>query len=189
MAIRSGHGNGAGVPRVEVLPPDELPLGVPVAPAGPSAPEPAGERDQHGRFIAGARTAARRGAHVANDNRRAKAAQLALLTDLGLHGEPTALAPYLADARAFSVAEKARLARQVGGGVCEGSAALMVDSAALASAAGRAAYAAGDPALGARLTAEARSNLLGAHELCAREAKSRPTSNDPMWSFLQGKTK
>jgi hypothetical protein len=25
MALRSGHGNGAGSPHVEVLPPDELP--------------------------------------------------------------------------------------------------------------------------------------------------------------------
>jgi hypothetical protein len=29
MALRAGHGNGAGSPRVEVLPADELPVGTP----------------------------------------------------------------------------------------------------------------------------------------------------------------
>ena len=38
MALRSGHGSGAGVPRIEVAPADELPQPVAVAPAEPVAP-------------------------------------------------------------------------------------------------------------------------------------------------------
>lgn len=171
--LRISHGSGASsaLVRVEVCPADELPAGVPAAQDGHPAPLPtAGPRRQGGqrtRFNAETARAAGRAS-------AAKRAELAALRNLGLRdAEPAALAPYLADARAFSVAERARLARSVGGGVCEGSAALLVDAGALATAASRAAYAAGDAALGARLSAEARSNLLGAHELCAREAKAR----------------
>ncbi len=39
MALRNGHGNGAGQPRVEVLPPDELPLGVQAIQQAPSRGE------------------------------------------------------------------------------------------------------------------------------------------------------
>jgi hypothetical protein len=182
MAIRTAHGKGArsAIVRAEVLPADELPQGVPQAPSGAAEPEPQGERDERGRWRKGARTwQSRAGKAVAR-----KRAELSALRELGLRGiEPEALAPFLADARAFSEAERARLARVVGGGTCEGSAALLVDAAALATAASRAAYAAGDPALGARLSAEARSNLLGAHELCAREAKARPKQR-PAWMDL-----
>jgi hypothetical protein len=53
MVLRSGHGNGAGSPRIEVLPVDELPPGVqapPLASAGD-------ERRPDGTFAPGARTA------------------------------------------------------------------------------------------------------------------------------------
>jgi len=52
MALRAGHGKGAGVPRIEVLPADELPLGA-------QAPEQAtgrAERRPDGTFAPGART-------------------------------------------------------------------------------------------------------------------------------------
>jgi hypothetical protein len=167
---------GAAIVRVEVLPPDELPAGVPQASAGPCEPEPAGERDERGRFRTGARTQQARGGRAVAAQRES----VAMLRGLGLRdAQPAALAPYLSDAQAFSEAERARLARAVGGGICEGSAALLVDAGALATAASRAAYAAGDAALGARLSAEARSNLLGAHELCAREAQRRPKRPGP----------
>jgi hypothetical protein len=187
MALRFAHGRGArsAIVRVETLPADELPAGV-AAPVGasalpPIAPAKPRPRGKGRRFDA---TTAR----LAGDKGRAAQAAIrqavALLAGLGLRdAQPAALAPFLSDARAFSEHERARLARVVGGGVCEGSAALLVDAAALATAASRAAYAAGDAALGARLSAEARSNLLGAHELCAREAKARPASR-PAW--MQG---
>jgi hypothetical protein len=53
-----------------------------------------------------------------------------------------------------------------------------MQQAALAMAASRAAYAKGDLALGAKLGAEVRSCLLGARELCVREAQSRPDPED-----------
>jgi hypothetical protein len=115
---------------------------------------------------------------------RERGPRLALLAGLGLQGlTPEFLAGFLKAADEFSEAERTRLARVIGGGVCEGSAALLVDAGALATAASRAAYATGDAALGARLSAEARSNLLGAHELCAREAKGRPRAQ-PAWMDL-----
>lgn len=176
--IRTAHGNGArsALVRVETPPVDELAAGVPAPPSEttPAAlasaakrmsdPDPAARR-------AAAQALARRRHEVSAERKP----NLALLRRLGLHGKPdVALAPYLEAAVEFSDDERGRLARVVGGGTCEGSAALLVDAGALASAASRAAYANGDPALGARLSAEARSNLLGAHELTAREAAARP---------------
>jgi hypothetical protein len=45
MTLRTGHGNGKGTPRVEVLPVDELPVGI-QAPASPVPP-----RDAAGRLL------------------------------------------------------------------------------------------------------------------------------------------
>lgn len=175
MVLRTGHGKGAGSPRIEVMPADELPQGLPQAPAGPPVPELPGERDERGRFLPGARTQQSRGARAAN----AKAEQLALLTGLGLLGtEPAALKPFLDAAGEFSRAEVVRLAQVVGGGHCGNAPASMVDSAALQLAASRAAYAQGDLALGSRLANDSRQNLLAAHELAAREAKARPRAPD-----------
>lgn len=56
----------------------------------------------------------------------------------------------------------------------------MVQSAGLALAASRAAYAISDPALGAKLADSARTQLLTAWELTARAAGARPKANlDP----------
>lgn len=172
MALRTGHGRGAGSPRVEVLPPDELPAGVP-APAGePLPPPPAVERTASGRVVAGegARELARRGGLA----KAAKAKQLRSLEGLGIRGAaPEWLAPYLSDALEFVAHELARLAQTVGGGTCGASPASMVQTAALQQAASRAAFASGDLKLGSKLGNDARQNLLAAHELCAREAVAR----------------
>lgn len=173
MTLRSGHGNGAGVPRIEVLPADEQPRGIP-APAGPPAPSrPEVARrsdgtvaDRHAAIELG-----RRGGLA----RAAKAAQLRALTKLGLLGAtPDLLKPYLDAALEFAEHEVARLARECGGGVCPNNASALVLAGARAMAGSCAAYAAGDLALGARLGAELRSHLLGARELCVKEAQSRP---------------
>lgn len=58
MALRTGHGNGAGVPRVEVLPVDELPAGV----QAPTLDSARHERTPDGRFAPGARTVQSAGA-------------------------------------------------------------------------------------------------------------------------------
>lgn len=177
--IRTSHGNGAktALARVETPPVDELAAGVPAPEdaAGKAALADASQR-MHDADPAARRKAAQELARRRHEVAKQRGPSLALLRRLGMRSAPdAALVPYLESAVEFSEHERARLARVVGGGTCEGSAALMVDAAALASAASRAAYANGDPALGARLSAEARSNLLGAHELCAREATARPT--------------
>jgi hypothetical protein len=98
---------------------------------------------------------------------------------LGLRGKPPkALAPFLDDAEQFAKYETARLAKTVGGGVCEGAPASFVQSAALQLAGSRAAFAAGDMALGSRLADASRQNLLAAFELCAREAVARAAADD-----------
>ena len=77
MALRSGHGKGAGRPHVEVTPADEAPVGVP----GPARPVAA--RDASGRFVPGTGTTAlaRAGGEAAAQSR-----QLAAL--LGLWEPP-----------------------------------------------------------------------------------------------------
>ena len=107
--------------------------------------------------------------------RAAKAKQLRALVKLGLLGVvPAALSPYIDAAQEFADAEVERLARECGGGICPQNAAALVQQAALAMAGSRAAYAAGDLTLGARLGVEVRQNLLGARELTVREAQGRP---------------
>jgi hypothetical protein len=175
MALRSGHGNGAGLPRIEVLPVDEQPVGVPEPSRKPPLAEPANARLPNGRLAEGqaARELGRRGGLA----RAAKAAQLRALTGLGLLGAtPESLKPFLEAANQFAAAEVERLARECGGGVCPQNAAALVQSAALAMAGSREAYARGDALAGARLGAEVRSNLLGARELTVLEAKSRRPS-------------
>jgi len=173
VTLRSGHGSGAGSPRVEVLPADEQPVGVP-APGG-SVPraQAAGARRSNGQ-IADSQAASelgRRGGLA----RAAKALQLKALTGLGLLGAtPEVLRPYLDAANDFAEAEVERLARECGGGVCPQNAAALVLAGARAMAGSCAAYATGDLALGGRLGAEIRSSLLGARELCVREAQARP---------------
>lgn len=84
MALRTGHGNGAGVPRIEVLPPDELPL--PATASGISPAAPPAERGPAGRLVAGqaARELARRGGFA----KAAKERQLRALQGVGLRGTP-----------------------------------------------------------------------------------------------------
>lgn len=164
MTLRNGHGNGAGTPRIETLPVDELPAGVPAA---STTPKPA--RDESGRFLAGhpATIAQARAAGQARRATTALAHTLAVTTD-----DPT-WRGFLKQAEAFRRAQVRRLAAHVGGGECGPAPAALVASAALALAGSRLAYSRGDLTAGARLSAEVRQHLLGAHELAAREAQAR----------------
>jgi hypothetical protein len=173
MALRTGHGNGAGVPRVEVLPVDELPAGVP-ADAGADSRTAATEA---GRFAPGNRRSVLGG--------RAKRGTSRLTARLGLAtlAEGDAFAPYRRAAATFRRVQCAELARTVGGGVCGPGPSSVVASAALALAWSRylsdEAARTGDPELAmrsARLGETSRQHLLAAHELCAREAAARPTT-------------
>src|SRR4051812_11251993 len=165
---------GRALVHVEPARADELPRGVP-APAPSADPaKPTTSRGSFGAVQAGteeARALARKGALA----RWAKARQLRALEGLGLRGAaPAALSPYLEDAEQFAKRETERLAVTVGGGVCEGAPASMIQSAALQLAGSRAAFASGDTALGSRLANDSRQNLLAAFELCSREAAARP---------------
>jgi len=172
VTIRSAHGAAAALGRIAVVetsPIDELPAGVPAlnAPAQPA-------RDGLGRYRAGhpATIAAARAAG------RAKRDRTALAHTLGVASDDPAWRTYLGQAEAFRRAQVRLLAETVGGGRCGPAPAALVASAALALAASRFRYAQGEMTEGARLAAEVRANLLGAHELCAREAAARPC--DPM---------
>lgn len=176
--LRNGHGNGAGQPRIEVPPADELPQGVP---APMPVPMPAATRGEHGRLVPGAGTSEQ--ARRASQARWAKQRSTVRALDrLGLRGiAPEAIQPYLADAEEFAQHEIDRLARSVGGGECGAGPASMVQSSALQTAASRYLYALGfaendADKLGAasRLADSARQNLLAAHALAAKEAKARP---------------
>jgi hypothetical protein len=169
--MRAGHGTGAGQPRIEVLPPDELPDGVP-ADARAGSPS---DRGAAGRFAPGNALASLGGC--------AKRGTSRLTSRLGLAKLPEgdAFAPYRRAAATFRRVQCAELARAVGGGVCGPGPSSVVASAALALAWSRylsdQAAATGDPELAmrsARLGETSRQHLLAAHELCAREAQARP---------------
>lgn len=169
MTLRTGHGTGAGTPRVEVLPADELPAGVPAV-ARFDSPTDRGER---GKFAEGNSVAA------AGGRARAGHTRLARKLRLGESFSDPRFEPYAAAARGFRRAHVATLARTVGGGHCGPAPASIIASASLQLAGSRFAFEVlGDMALGSRLADASRQNLLAAHELCAREAQARP--RDPM---------
>ncbi len=185
MALRAGHGKGAGTPRVEVLPPDELPAGVQATEQAPAR----GERRQNGTFAKGARSAQAAGGRATRGKAR-------LAARLGLANLPDgdAFATYRKAASTFRRVQCAELARTVGGGVCGPGPSSVVASAALCLAWSRylsdQAAVTGDPELAlrsARLGETSRQHLLAAHELCAREAEARKKASrprDPVAEFL-----
>ena len=125
MALRNGHGTGAGVPRVEVLPADELPSGV----QAPPLESARGERRPDGRFARGARTVQAAGGAATRGKTRL-AAKLGLAT----LPEGSDFSPYRRAASVFRRVQCAELARTVGGGVCGPGPSSIVASAALALA-------------------------------------------------------
>src|SRR4051812_24024968 len=108
MALRAAHGSGKAntTHRIEVLPVDELPAGVP-APARPAA-----ARDASGRLLPGAGTSAlaRKGAKALHESR-----QLAALLGLWEPPEGHAFAPYARLGREWRDAHMAQLSATVGG--------------------------------------------------------------------------
>jgi hypothetical protein len=166
VTLRTGHGDGAGVPRVEVLPIDELPKGV----QGTALAEHRGERHDDGTFKPGARTAQSAGGSSARETTR-----LARRLTLGDSFADPRFERYARAARAFRKAHVTSLARTVGGGHCGAAPASIIASAALQLAGSRFAFEVlGDMTLGSRLADASRQNLLAAHELCAKEAVARP---------------
>ncbi|HKO46627.1 MAG TPA: hypothetical protein VJV79_02835 [Polyangiaceae bacterium] len=166
MTIRTGHGTGAGSPRVEVLPIDELPKGV----QGPALAEHRAERQADGTFRPGSRTAQSAGGSASREMTR-----LARRMAIGESLADPRFEPYARAGRAFRRAQVTILARSVGGGHCGPAPASFVGSAAWQLAGSRFAFEVlGDMVLGSRLANDSRQNLLAAFELCAKEAQSRP---------------
>lgn len=173
MAHRTGHGNGAGVPRIEVLPANELPQPLPaIAP-------PLVFRQGH--RIGDSATARVLGAKGGREKAKRARTHTALHSALGLTelAADAAFAPYRAAGDAFVGEHLAALAMQAGGEVGPGPAS-MVASAGVQLAASRylsdRAAATGDAKVFAQastLANDSRQNLLAAYELAVREAKAR----------------
>ncbi|HZO15664.1 MAG TPA: hypothetical protein VFB62_20465 [Polyangiaceae bacterium] len=175
MALRKAHGNGAeALVRVETPPVDEL---------GPGdAPDMAGlvQRRPDGTLTkAGARVLGRLAGLRSAEKRRFAAV---LADQLGLVTVPEHLKPYVDVATDFARAEVAKLGSMFGD-IGPGPSS-MVQSAALALAASRAAYADGDGRTGARLADQSRQLLLTAHHLAELERKSAKTA--PWWLGTNG---
>jgi hypothetical protein len=164
MTWRSSTTEGRNPVHVEPSRPDELPAGVPDS---STAPKPG--RDASGRWLAGDPATVEQ-ARVAG---RSRAGRTALAHTLGVTTDDPTWRAFLRQAEAFRRAQVSLLARDVGGGQCGPAPAALVASAALALAGSRMSYQAGDMVTGARLGAEVRQHLLGAHELAAREAQAR----------------
>jgi hypothetical protein len=174
MALRTGHGAGRGSPRVEVLPPDELPTPVAASRADDGGPL---HRRQDGK-IADSDTAKAMGKRGGE----AKARRVRLVDSLGLAtiASDSSFGPYRTAAEEFVKAHLSSLATQAGGEVGTGPS-TMVASAGLQLAASRWAFdraaELGDPALmklGSALANDSRQNLLAAYELATREAQAKP---------------
>ena len=160
MTLRKGHGNGAGSPRIEVLPPDELP------PASPSKTVRSG-RDARGRFAA-ENTEARSG--IVRPGPRGFSAALKI--------DPV-YAPFERWGRRYASHRRRELAEAHGGELSAGASGL-IESAGAQIAASRFLQAkaseTGDADLFKRASAlanDARQNELAAWELAAREGKAR----------------
>jgi hypothetical protein len=186
MALRTGHGNGKGVPRIEVLPVDELPAGTPAPQRSPVA---APERRQDGTVTADGAKAlgALGGAATAGQTR------LSGRLALGDSFADPRFEPYAKAARTFRRTHVTRLAQTVGGGQCGPAPSSIVATAALQLAASRFAFEVlGDMALGSRLGNDSRQNLLAAHELCVKEGArpdALPNIDAMPWLAPKGSTK
>ena len=177
MTLRRAHGRGVpALVRVETLPADELPDGVP----GQARTASPSDRAHGGRFA--------RGNKLAREGGKALAGKSRLAARLGLTTLPedAAFSPYRRAASAFRRAQCAHLASTVGGGVCGPGPSSIIASAALALAWSRylsdLAAATGDAELAiraVRLGDHSRQALLTAHELAAREASARAASRGP----------
>lgn len=185
--IRTGHGNGAGTPRIEVPPVDELPAGEAVA----KRPEAAGDERAADGTIAGSSLAKELGARGG----AAKRGRTALAASLGLGelAEDADFAHYQRAAENFRRHQVAELAATVGGGKCGAAPASIIATAALQRAASaflmERAAATGSPELfktASRLGNDSRQNLLAAHSLCALEAKAALAAEpDPLFKQQQ----
>lgn len=174
MALRKGHGNGKGVPRIEVLPPDELPAPL------PEEPERLARREDG--TIASSEAAKALGARGG----LAKAQKKKLLQGMGLvsMAEDNTFTPYYRAAQAWLDAVTGIYAAMCGGALGPGPSALL-GNAAIALAMAR--YLS-DKAFAEQNELHTRQatrywdamkqQKLAAYELGVREAKMRADLSD-----------
>ena len=169
MALRKGHGNGKGVPRIEVLPPDELPDPVAVQPALPARREDGTIADSASAKALGARGGL------------ARAQKKRLLQGMGLVEllDEKEFTPYYKAGQAWLDAQVQVYAAMCGGALGPGPSA-MLGNAALALAYSRyvadKAFMAGDETImrqSLRYMDAIKQQSLAAYELGIREAKMR----------------
>lgn len=167
MTLRTGHGNGAGVPRIEVLPADELPAATP-------ADAVRSERGPDGRFLPG-NTIARQ--------QRVKPGPRGLV---GIDRTSNEFRPFARWGARYGAHRRRELALAHGGQISAGVGAI-VESAALAMAASRylqtLASQTNNPDLfkqASQLASTARQHELAAWELASREADVLAKNKDPL---------
>lgn len=192
MTLRKGHGKGAGVPRIEVMPPDELPD--PVAAPQPVASDPIHRRPD-GKI---ADSAAAKALGAKGGLARVARARLAAGLGIAELADTHEFKPYRTLADEFVKYHLADLALQCGGTLGPGPSSI-VASAGLQLAFSRWVGDKGiknsDAALIARsstLMNDSRQNLLAAYELGVREAQARKASKTPanpldMWMSSEEK--
>ena len=181
VTLRKGHGAGKGMPRIEVLPADELPMPIPAPPAASTNPV----RRRPNGTIADPESAKALGSMGGT----AKALRIRLVSALGLAdvAEGAPFTPYRRAADEFLKSHVVGLAAQAGG-VCGDGPSTIVGSAALQLASSRFLFdqgaKTGDPTLlklASQMANDSRQNLLAAYELAVREAQARPrVPVDPM---------
>lgn len=176
MTLRSGHGTGAGQPRVEVLPADEQPAPVPAAPVNIARRSDGTLADSES-----AKALGKRGG-------LARARRASMLAGLGIKRPPegSPMAPYVRAAEEWLTEHMSALASTAGGHVGPGPASI-VASAAMQLAMSR--YLAdqgiesGDGDMlkkASALANDSRQNLLAAYELAVREAEARDADGDDL---------
>ena len=185
MTLRTGHGAGAGTPRIEVLPPDELPDPIPGVPVTLARRPDGTVATSEAAKALGARGGLR------------KAARARLVSSLGLSklSDDAAFKPYRDAGDDFVREHLAALASQAGGEVGPGPSSI-VASAGMQLAASRffsdRAAESFDPAgfaLASSLGNASRQNLLAAYELAVREAAARPTTKQRSPWFVEDDSK
>lgn len=164
MALRNGHGYGAGTPRIEVLPASELP---PASPANAVRPE----RGPDGRFLPG---------NTTSRQRRVKVGSRGLSRVDQTSDE---FRPFARWGGRYGAHRRRELAQAHGGQISAGVGAI-IESAAQAMAASRylqsVASQTNDAELfkqASQLASTARQHELAAWELASREAQGRPRAN------------
>ena len=158
--LRTGHGNGAGAPRIETPPADELPIGT-------AEQEPGQEALPRPPYAVGSAESRKAGSR---GGKRGKG-RVALADDVALDPRRQGRA------RRLQQAEVKHLRDNIGGGELSPGVRVMVKLGALAAAAAERAYEEGRDDDGARHGEVARQHLLAAHAKAAKEAQRRPKQN------------